>query len=84
MTVYLQKDEGYEVGKDHVRTLLRRMGIIALFPKKNLSRRNLAHKVYPYLLKGVAIVRVNQVWSIDITYVRLARGFAYLDAQEFQ
>lgn len=80
MTVYLRKDEGYDVGKDLVRTLLRLMGIMALFPKKNLSRRNPAHKVYPYLLRGVAIVRVNQVWSVDITYVRLAHGFAYLVA----
>lgn len=80
MTVYLRKDEGYDVGKDLTRTLLRLMGIMALFPKKNLSRRNPAHKVYPYLLKGVAIVRVNQVWSVDITYVRLAHGFAYLVA----
>ncbi len=80
MTAYLQKDKGYAVGKDHVRTLLRLMGIMALFPTRNLSRRNPAHKIYPYLLKGVDIVRVNQVWSIDITYIRLARGFAYLVA----
>ena len=80
MTVYLQKDEKCEVGKDHVRTLLRRMGIMALFPTRNLSKPNLAHKIYPYLLSGVAIVRVNQVWSVDITYVRLAHGFAYLVA----
>ena len=70
----------FENGCDLIRTLLRLMGITALFPKKNLSRRNPAHKVYPYLLRGVAIVRVNQVWSVDITYVRLARGFAYLVA----
>ncbi len=80
MTAYLQKDEKCEVGKDHVRTLLRRMGIMALFPTRNLSKPNPAHKIYPYLLSGVAIVRVNQVWSVDITYVRLAHGFAYLVA----
>lgn len=80
MTAYLQKDEGYTVGKDHVRTLLRRMGIMALFPTRNLSKPNPAHKIYPYLLKGVEIVRVNQVWSVDITYIRLAHGFAYLVA----
>ena len=80
MTAYLQKDEKYEVGKDHVRTLLRRMGIMALFPTRNLSKPNPAHKIYPYLLSGVAIVRVNQVWSVDITYIRLAHGFAYLVA----
>lgn len=80
MTVYLVKDEGYDIGKDYVRTLLRRMGIMALFPTRNLSKPNPAHKIYPYLLKGVKIVRVNQVWSVDITYVRLAHGFAYLVA----
>ena len=80
MTAYLQKDEGCAIGKDHVRTLLRRMGIMALFPTRNLSKPNPAHRIYPYLLKGVEIVRANQVWSIDITYVRLAHGFAYLVA----
>ena len=80
MTVYLQRDEKVDVGKDHVRTLLRRMGIMALFPTRNLSRPNPAHRVYPYLLKGVEIVRPNQVWSVDITYIRLAHGFAYLVA----
>ena len=80
MTAYLTKDEGCVVGRDHVRTLLRRMGIMALFPTRNLSKPNLAHKIYPYLLTGVEILRVNQVWSVDITYVRLAHGFAYLVA----
>ena len=80
MTVYLQRDEKVDVGKDHVRTLLRRMGIMALFPTRNLSKPNPAHRVYPYLLKGVAITRPNQVWSVDITYIRLAHGFAYLVA----
>jgi len=56
------------------------MGITALFPKRNLSKPNPAHRIYPYLLKGVDIIRANQVWSVDITYVRLAHGFAYLVA----
>lgn len=80
MRVYLTKDEGYIIGKDHVRTLLRLMGIMALFPTRNLSMSNPAHKIYPYLLKGVEVTRSNQVWSIDITYIRLAHGFAYLVA----
>jgi putative transposase len=80
MTTYLQEDEHCVIGKDHVRTLLRRMGIMALFPTRNLSRPNPAHRIYPYLLKGVAVTRANQVWSIDITYIRLAHGFAYLVA----
>ncbi len=56
------------------------MGIEAIYPKKNLSKRNMEHKVYPYLLRGLLINRVNQVWSTDITYIRLASGFVYLVA----
>ena len=77
MTTYL-RSQGYQVGKDHVRTLLRRMGLEAIFAKPNLSKPHPQHKIYPYLLKDVDIVRPNQVWSADITYVRLAYGFAYL------
>lgn len=81
MWKYLQIDKEIAVGRDHVRTLLRRMGIMALFPTRNLSKPNPAHRIYPYLLKGLEIVRPNQVWGVDITYVRLAqRGFAYLVA----
>lgn len=79
MTKYLQ-GEGYEVGRDRVRSLLRNMGIFAIYPKPNLSKRCFAHKIYPYLLKGLVIKRPNQVWSTDITYIRLARGFVYLAA----
>ena len=56
------------------------MAIEAIYPKINLSKRNQAHKVYPYLLKGVEITKVNQVWSTDITYIRMAQGFVYLVA----
>ncbi len=79
MTEFLKR-EGYPVGKDRVRRLLRRMGLEAICPKRNLSRKRNDHKVYPYLLKGVKITRPNQVWSTDITYVRLLEGFAYLVA----
>ncbi|WHA07743.1 hypothetical protein N3Z16_10370 (plasmid) [Candidatus Megaera polyxenophila] len=54
------------------------MSIEAIYPKMNLSKRNQAHKVYPYLLKGVEITKTNQVWSTDITYIRMAQGFVYL------
>jgi putative transposase len=74
------KKKGWPVGRKRVRTLMRLMGLEAVVPKKNTSKRNPNHKVYPYLLRGVAINRVNQVWSMDITYVRLGRGFAYLTA----
>lgn len=72
--------EGFAIGRDHVRTLMKRLGLEAIYPKKNLSQRNFAHKIYPYLLKGLEITRPFQVWSTDITYIRLANGFMYLVA----
>ena len=79
MTEYLRREK-YVVGRDHVRTLLRKMGLEAVYAKPNLSKPHPEHAVYPYLLKDVDIVRANQVWSTDITYIRLAQGFAYLTA----
>ena len=70
----------YQVNEKRVRRLLRKMGLMALYPKPRLSRATAGHKVYPYLLRGVRIERVNQVWSTDITYVRLSKGFVYLVA----
>ncbi len=70
----------HAVGPKRVRRLLRAMGLMAVYPKPRLSGNPLGHKRYPYLLKGVAIVRPNQVWSTDITYVRLRGGFVYLAA----
>lgn len=66
---------GYDIGKDHVRTLLRRMGLVAIYPK-NISRPHRENRIYPYLLGDLEITRSNQVWSIDITYIRLAQGFS--------
>lgn len=77
MTKYLQQ-LGYKIGKDKTRSLLRHMGLIAIYPKPNISRPHPEHKIYPYLLKDVQITRPNQVWSADITYIRLTEGFAYL------
>jgi putative transposase len=79
MAQWLQAQH-YQVNPKRVRRLLRKMGLMALYPKPNLSRAALGHKVYPYLLRGVAIERVNQVWSTDITYVRLSKAFVYLVA----
>ncbi len=74
-------DIGYKtVGRKRVRRLMRMMGLQAIFPTKKTSRRNPDHKVYPYLLRGVEITRTNQVWSMDITYIRLGKGFVYLTA----
>jgi len=60
--------QGYEIGRCHVRTLMRKMGIVTLYRKPNLSKANRAHKVYPYLLRDLKIERSNQVWATDITY----------------
>ncbi len=81
MTAWL-RTQGIEVNSKRVRRLLRTMGLMAIYPKPNLSSPGTGaeHKIYPYLLRGVAIKRVNQVWSTDITYVRLAKGFIYLTA----
>ena len=68
------------VGIDLARTLMRKMGIEAIYQKPNLSKANPNHKVYPYLLRGMNILRVNQVWSTDITYVPMKNGFLYLTA----
>ena len=80
MTKYLQ-DLGHNVNEKRIRRLTRLMGILAIYPKKkNLSKANLEHKIYPYLLKDVEITRPNHVWSTDITYIKLAHGFIYLVA----
>ena len=71
---------GHEVGKEKVQALLRKMGLNAVYSKPRLSVPGKEHKIYPYLLNDIAIIRPNQVWSADITYVRLRRGFAYLMA----
>jgi putative transposase len=71
---------GYQVGRNRVHRLMQLMGIEAVYPKPKLSQPGEAHKVYPYLLNGVEVTRVNQVWSTDITYIRMAGGFVYLVA----
>ena len=79
MTFQLQQ-QGNRVGPKRVRRLLRMMGLMAVYPKPRLSFNPLAHRRFPYLLKGVVIARPNQVWSTDITYIRLRGGFVYLTA----
>ena len=74
------KSKGYLIGKEHVRTLLRNMGLCAVFPRPKISNSKIHHKIYPYLLEGLEIEYPNQIWSTDITYLRLVRGFAYLVA----
>src|SRR5437773_10288381 len=73
-------DQGEEVNRKRVQRLMRIMGLEAIYPKPRLSVAGRGHKIYPYLLRGVKIERPDQVWSTDITYVPLARGFMYLAA----
>jgi putative transposase len=79
MTFWLQQS-GYGVGPKRVRRLLRLMGLMAVYPKPHLSLNPLEHRRFPYLLRGVKLERPNQVWSTDITYIRLRGGFVYLVA----
>ncbi len=79
MIAYL-RNQGHRVNRKRVQRLYRLMGLEAVYPKPKLSNRNLEHKVYPYLLRGIEINRCNQVWSTDITYIRLKHGFVYLMA----
>lgn len=71
---------GYTINRKRVQRLMRTLGLAGMAPGPNTSRAHPEHKVYPYLLRGVDVIRPNQVWSTDITYVRLARGFVYLVA----
>ena len=70
--------EGCKIGRRHVKTLMRRMGIEALYRRPRTTKPEPGHKVYPYLLRGLAIERPNRVWAMDITYIPMARGFVYL------
>jgi putative transposase len=70
--------DGYAVGRKHVTTLMRVMGIEALYRKANTSRRHPEHRIYPYRLRGLTIDHPNQVWAMDITYLPMQRGFVYL------
>jgi putative transposase len=70
--------EGSKIGRRHVKTLMRRMGIEALYRRPRTTKPELGHKIYPYLLRGVEITQPNQVWAMDITYIPMARGFVYL------
>ena len=76
----LLRQESLFSGRRHVSTLMRRMGIEALYRRPSTSRRHPHHRVYPYLLRDLAVTRPNQVWAMDITYIPMARGFVYLAA----
>ena len=72
--------EGVKIGRRHVKTLMNRMGIEALYRRPNTSKPAPGHKIYPYLLRNMAVTRPDQVWAMDITYIPMARGFVYLAA----
>jgi putative transposase len=74
----LMAAEGCKIGRRHVKTLMRRMGIEALYRRPRTTKPEPGHKIYPYLLRGVQVTRPNQVWAMDITYITMARGFVYL------
>jgi putative transposase len=76
----LLRGEGVVIGRERVRTMMRRMCMEALYRRPNTSKPCPGHKIYPYLLRGLAVERPNQVWAIDITYIPMARGFVYLAA----
>ena len=76
----LLNEEGIRIGHCHVATLMKRMGVEALYRKPNTSKPAPGHQIYPYLLRGMTIDRPNQVWAMDITYIPMARGFVYLAA----
>jgi putative transposase len=78
MTAWLREEKEQEVNRKRVARLMEVMGLEAVYPKPKLSQPGESHKIYPYLLRNVNIERVNQVWSTDITYIRLAKGFCYL------
>jgi transposase InsO family protein len=73
-------NEGIKIGRLHVATLMKRMAIEAVYRRPNTSKRAAGHKIYPYLLRKLAVVRPNQVWATDITYIPMAHGFVYLIA----
>jgi putative transposase len=76
----LLRGEGVAIGRELVATMMRRMGIEAIYRKPNTSKAASGHKIYPYLLRGVTVERPNHAWAMDITYIPMARGFVYLAA----
>ena len=78
--MYELRQQGYSIGRKHIRTLMKKMGVETLYRKPKLSKAHSGHKKYPYLLKGMDIKRSNQVWASDITYIPMAKGYCYLVA----
>src|SRR6202161_4835322 len=75
--------QGRKIGRPHVKTLMRLMGIEARYRRPRTTKPEPGHKIYPYLLRGIEITRPNQVWAMDITYIPMARGFVYLAVESW-
>jgi putative transposase len=73
-------EEGLKVGRKLIKRYMDEMGIYAVYPKPNLSKRNMAHKIFPYLLRNISITKPNQVWAVDITYIKMGKKHMYLTA----
>ncbi len=80
LRIKLNREDGIEAGRKQIQRCMSEMGIYAVYPKPNLSKRNLKHKVYPYLLRNLAITRPNRVWAVDITYIKMGRSHMYMTA----
>jgi putative transposase len=80
MLAVLRREFAYQINRKRIQRLMRVLELAAIYPKPKLSQPAVGHHIYPYLLRGVRIERVNQVWSSDITYIRMQEGFAYLAA----
>lgn len=80
MLAGLLRAEGHSIGRLHVRTLMRKMGLSALYRRPNTTKRDASHKIYPYLLRDLPITKANQVWATDLTYIPMKKGFVYLVA----
>jgi len=76
----LLRQQGLDVGRQHIGTLMKKMGIEAIYRRPNTSKPAPGHRIYPYLLRNLAVTRPNQVWAMDISYIPMARGFVYLAA----
>ncbi len=79
IAVVLRRD-GHEISRQRVQRYMREMGLVAIYPGPNVSKRDVAHRTFPYLLRGLKVARPNQVWGVDITYIRLLAGWLYLVA----
>ena len=80
LRIKLKEQDGIQAGRKLIKRCMAEMGIYAVYPKPNLSKRNLKHKIYPYLLRNLTISKPNQVWAVHITYIKMGRSHMYMTA----